>query len=131
MQGCFLGQGQQLHEELSGFYCCDRPLLVCLYNNLCCPGPFQVERMQLKLQGFNFNVVCRSEEHNPSDYTLQQPLSMAHSTKADRVASKELAYHVHWVVEGDVPAPLGLQDIQRERLGKIVTLVRFMNICNK
>ena len=60
--------------------------------------------MRLKLQGFNFNVVYHPGKHNPSDYTSRQPLSMAHSTKADRVASKELEYHVHWMVEGDVPA---------------------------
>ena len=92
----------------------DHQPLVCLYNNPRRPGPFRVERMRLKLQGFNFNVVYRPGKHNPSDYTSRQPLSMAHSTKADRVASKELEYHVHWVVEGDVPAPLSLEDIQRE-----------------
>ena len=73
-----------------------------------------MERMRLKLQGFNFRVVYRPRKHNPSDYTSRQALSILHSTKADRVASKELQYHVHWVVEGDVPAPLSLEDIQRE-----------------
>ena len=68
----------------------------------------------IKLRGFNFSVVYRPEKHNPSDYTSRQPLLMAHSTKADRVASKELEYHEHWVVEGDVPAPLSLEDIQRK-----------------
>ena len=110
--GCLKNQLYLLGHEFT--VVTDHQPLVCLYNNPRRPGPFRVERMRLKLQGFNFNVVYRPGKHNPSDYTSRQPLSMAHSTKADRVASKELEYHVHWVVEGDVPAPLSLEDIQRE-----------------
>jgi transposase InsO family protein len=72
--------------------------------------------MRLKLQGFSFNVVYRPGKFNPSDYTSRQPLPMAHSTKTDLAASRELEAHVHWVVEGDVPLPLTLNDIQRETM---------------
>ena len=94
----------------------DHQPLVCLYNNPRRPGPFRVERMRLKLQGFSFKVVYRPGKFNPSDYTSRQPLPMAHSTKTDLAASEELESHVHWVVEGDVPLPLSLKDIQRETM---------------
>ena len=125
--GCLKNQLYLLGHEFT--VVTDHQPLVCLYSNPCRPGPFRVERMKLKLQRFNFRVVYLPGKHNPSDYTSRQLFSIAHPTKADRVASKELEYHVHCVVEEDAPAPLSLED--REKLGKIVPLVRFMNICNK
>ncbi|XP_028418120.1 uncharacterized protein K02A2.6-like [Dendronephthya gigantea] len=112
--GCLKNQLYLLGHEFT--VVTDHQPLVCLYNNPRRPGPFRVERMRLKLQGFSFKVVYRPGKFNPSDYTSRQPLSMVHSTKADLAASKELESHVHWVVEGDVPLPLSLNDIQRETM---------------
>ena len=112
--GCLKNQLYLLGHEFT--VVTDHQPLVCLYNNPRRPGPFRVERMRLKLQGFSFNVVYRPGKFNPSDYTSRQPLPMAHSTKTDLAASRELEAHVHWVVEGDVPLPLTLNDIQRETM---------------
>ena len=54
----------------------DHKPLVTLYNNPRRPGPFRVERMRLKLQGFSFKVVYRTGKLNPADYTSRHPLPL-------------------------------------------------------
>ena len=74
----------------------DHKLLVSLYNNPRRPGPFRVERMRLKLQGFSFCVIYRSGKLNPTDYTSPQPF--VNSTKEEKKISEALEAHVNWIV---------------------------------
>ena len=90
----------------------DHKPLVTLYNNLRRPGPFQVERMRLKLQGFLFKVVCRTEKLIPADYTSRHPLPLSQCSREELKASAKLEAHVNWVVTNDVPLSLKLEEIR-------------------
>ena len=90
----------------------DHKPLVSLYNNPRRPGPFRVERMRLKLQGFSFKVIYRPGKFNPADYTSRHPLPLARCPKEELQTSAELEAHVNWVVTTDVPPSLELQEIQ-------------------
>ncbi len=52
----------------------DHKPLVSLYTSPRRPGPFRVERMRLKIQGFSFKVVYQPGKLNTADYTSRQPL---------------------------------------------------------
>ena len=90
----------------------DHKPLVSLYNNPRRPGPFRVERMRLKLQGFRFKVLYRPGKLNPADYASRHPLPLARCSKEELKASAELEAHVNWVVTTDVPSSLKLQEIR-------------------
>ena len=51
----------------------DHQPLVSLFNSPRRPGPFRVERIRLKLQGFIFKTVYKSGKWNPSDYLSRHP----------------------------------------------------------
>ena len=70
------------------------------------PGPFRVERLRLKLQGFSFRVIYRTGKLNPTDYTSQQPQPFVNSTKEEKKISEELEAHVNWIVSGNVQPSL-------------------------
>ena len=90
----------------------DHKPLVSLYNNPRRPGPFRVERMRLKLQGFSFKVVYRPGKQNPADYTSRQPLPLSGCTKEKLKESAELEAHVNWVITNDVSPSLKLKEIR-------------------
>ena len=90
----------------------DHKPLVALYNNPRRPGPFRVERMRLKLQGFSFKVLYRAGKLNPADYTSRHPLPLSQCSREDLKASAELEAHVNWVVTTDVPPSLTLNEIR-------------------
>ena len=90
----------------------DHKPLVTLYNNPRRPGPFRVERMRLKLQGFSFKVVYRTGKLNPADYTSRHPLPLSQCSREELKVSAELEGHVNWVVTNDVPPSLKLKEIR-------------------
>ena len=90
----------------------DHKPLVTLYNNPRRPGPFRVERMRLKLQGFSFKVVYRTGKLNPADYTSRHPLPLSQCSREELKVSAELEAHVNWVVTNDVPPSLKLKEIR-------------------
>ena len=90
----------------------DHKPLVTLYNNPRRPGPFRVERMRLKLQGFSFKVVYRTGKLNPADYTSRHLLPLSQCSREELKVSAELEAHVNWVVTNDVPPSLKLKEIR-------------------
>ena len=89
----------------------DHKPLVSLHNNPRRPGPFRVERMRLKLQGFSSKVVYQSGKDNPADYTSRHPLPLSYSSKQELKNSAELEAHVNWVVTNGIPPTLTLEEI--------------------
>ena len=53
----------------------DHKPLVSLLNNPRRDPPFRLERIRLRLQGFNFMIVHISGSLNPNDYTYRHPAS--------------------------------------------------------
>ena len=82
MYGCLKNQLYLLGSTFT--VVTDHKPLVSLYNNPRRPGPFRVERMRLKLQGFSFRVIYRSGKLNPTDYTSRQPQPFVNSTKEEK-----------------------------------------------
>ena len=121
--------GQIEHESLAIQYGClrneicllgrdfdvitDHKPVLTLYNNPRRPGPFRVERMRLKLQGFSFKVVYRTGKLNPADYTSRHPLPLSQCSREELQVSAELEAHVNWVVTNDVPLSLKLKEIRK------------------
>ena len=56
---------------------------------------YRVERIRMKLQGFDFQVNYAPGLRNPSDYMPRNPI-----TKTDKIVSRDLEKHVNLVVEG-------------------------------
>ena len=113
MYGCLKNQLYLLRSTFT--VVTDHKPLVSLYNNPRRPGPFRVERMRLKLQGFSFCVIYQSGKLNPTDYTSRQPQPFVNSTKEEKKISEELEAHVNWIVIGNVPPSLTLKEIQQAR----------------
>ena len=67
-----------------------------MFNNPRALAPFRVERIRLKLQGYNFTVKHVDGPKNPTDYMSRHALA---ATKADIKHSKELEAHVNMVVK--------------------------------
>ena len=71
-----------------------KPLRV-MFNNPRSQAPFRVERIRLKLQGFEFTVKYINGSKNPTDYMSRHSLP---ATKDDLKHSKELEAHVNMVL---------------------------------
>ena len=76
------------------------------------PGPFRVERIRLKLQGFDFNVVHKPGKWNPSDYLSRHPLPARHLSAEELEESQELECHLLKALQ--IPSALSLYEIQEE-----------------
>ena len=66
----------------------DHKPLVSLFNLPTKLGPFRVERIRLKLQGFSFIVIHKPGKSNPSDYLSRHPLSAQCSSTEELEASQ-------------------------------------------
>ena len=95
--GCTRFQMYLLGKQFSLFT--DHQPLVSLMNNPRKDPPFRVERIRLKLQGFDFHVCYLPGKDNPSDYAPRHPVSTC-SKKENRI-SGELASYVHRVILSD------------------------------
>ena len=110
MYGC---ERNQLYLLGSNFtVITDHKPLVSLYNNPKRPGPFRVERMRLRLQGFSFKVVYQKGKLNPSDFPSRQPKPLSMCTSDELNATKELEAHINWVMKEDVPPSISLNEIK-------------------
>ena len=106
-----------------------KPLLP-LFNNPRKFGPARVERIRLKLQGFDFTVIYRSGETNPR-----------HPLVSDKLSLKEIAEqegYLNMVVEDNVSEAISIERVKEaidkdEKLSKlqeIVLSVRKVNVTN-
>ena len=78
----------------------DHKPLVPLFNNPRKLGPARIERIRLRLQGFNFTVIYRPGENNPTDYISRHPL------RCDETSSKETRRqegYLNMMIEERVP----------------------------
>ena len=73
----------------------DHKPLVSIFNNPKKPGPFRVEKMRLKLQGYSFQVVYKKGYSNPTDYLSRHPQKELECTKEDLEMSNKLEAYVH------------------------------------
>ena len=101
----------------------DHKPLVSIFNNPKKPGPFRVEKMRLKLQGYSFQVVYKKGDSNPTDYLSRHPQKLSECTKEDLEMSNELEAYVHWVTSSGLPNAVQVSDIQ-EAVAKDAVLQR-------
>ena len=87
----------------------DHKPLVSLFNS---PTKFRVERITLKLQGFDFNVVHKPGKWNPSDFLSGHPLPARHLSAEELEESQELECHLLKALQ--IPSALSLYEIQEE-----------------
>ena len=89
----------------------DHKPLVHLLNNPRKNSPFRVERIRLKLQGFQFTVEYLPGALNPTDYASRHP----NRNDGDKQSSisDELSAYVNQVVK-EIELPISLQDIEAE-----------------
>ena len=73
----------------------DHKPLVSLLSNPRRDPPFRIERIRLRLQGFNFKIIHISGSLNPSDYTSRHPTPL--NPEDESCISKELSAYVHKV----------------------------------
>ena len=92
----------------------DHKPLVSLFNSPTKPGPFRVERIRLKLQGFSFIVIHKPGKSNPSDYLSRHPLPAQCSSTEELEASQDLECHLLKSLQ--VPSALSLGEIQEESI---------------
>ena len=92
----------------------DHKPLEALFNNPSRPGPFRVERIRLRLQGFSFKVKYRQGKNNPSDYISRHPLPLSCSSKSEIRESSSLEAHVHFIINTDIPDAIDVCKIQEE-----------------
>ena len=94
----------------------DHRPLVSLFNTPTKPGPFRVERLRLKLQGFVYTVIYKSGKWNPSDYLSRHPQLITASSKEELEDSMQLECHVINRIQTDIPAALTLLENQKATL---------------
>ena len=70
----------------------DHKPLVSIFNNPKKNSPFRVERLRLKLQGFDFRVEHLPGSTNPSDYSSRHPMTT--SRRDETCVSDELKAYV-------------------------------------
>ena len=91
----------------------DHKPLVSLFNNPRKPGPFRVEKIRLKLQGYSFTVIYRKGDLNPTDYMSRHPRPLSECTKEELELSNELEAYVHWVTHSGLPEAIKVSDIKK------------------
>ena len=89
----------------------DHQPLVHMLNRPKAQMPYRVERVRLKLQGFNFHVRYIPGKRNPSDFISRCPMPMS---KDDKKLGKELERHVNLVVSDGMPDAVTLEEIRNE-----------------
>ena len=87
----------------------DHNPLVHMFNNPRTQMPYRVERIRMKLQGFNFTVHYTPGKENISDFISRKPIKMKND---DRRAAKELEKHVHFIINEGLPNAVSLDDIK-------------------
>ena len=74
----------------------DHKALVSLFNNPRRNPPFRIERIRLKLQGFNFTIAHITGKLNPSDYASRHPLPS--NSNDDTCISKDLSAYINEII---------------------------------
>ena len=87
----------------------DHKPLVFIFNKPKSENPYRVERMRLKLQGFNFEVKYVKGSQNPIDYLSRKPREL---TEHDRKESKLFEKHVNWVISSGLPDAVTLEEMK-------------------
>ena len=92
----------------------DHRPLVSLFNSPSKPGPFRVERLRLKLQGFQYTVRYQPGKTNPSDYLSRHPIAIQENISEDTTKEDELECHVIHSISSADSLALTLEEIERE-----------------
>ena len=87
---------------------CRKPL-VHIFNRPKTQMPYRVERIGMKLQGFDFYVKYVQGSRNPSDYMTRNPIPITNTYKR---ASRELEKHVNFVVEEGLSKAVTIDEIK-------------------
>ena len=101
----------------------DHKPLMSMFNNPKKNAPFRVERIRLKLLGFDFQVKHLPGKINPSDYTSRHALPT--SPKDETCISDELKAYVNLIVNETIVTFQHLQEASRadDLIHKIITLL--------
>ena len=70
---------------------------------------YRIERIRVKLQGFNFTVKHLPGSKNPTDYISRKPIELK---QKDKQTSKELEKHVYFIVNEGLPEAVTLKEIE-------------------
>ena len=57
-------------------------------------APARIEKIRLKLQGFNSSIVLVKGKHNPADYLSRHPLPYSLCSKAERESFRDIQNHL-------------------------------------
>ena len=61
-------------------------------------APARIEKMRLKLQGFNSTIKLVKGKHNPADYLSRHPLPYKSCSKAEREGFRDIQNHIFVIV---------------------------------
>ena len=81
-----------------------------MFNHPKAQSPFRVERIRLKLHGFDFHVEYITGQKNPSDFISR----CSKFSVSDVDMGKDLEAHVHLVTRTDISAAITNKDIRNE-----------------
>ena len=87
----------------------DHKPLIFMFNNPRSQMPFRIERIRMKLQGFEFTVRHMPGSRNPSDFMSRKPID---TLKSDKKQFRELEKHVYRIVSDGLFDALSLEEIQ-------------------
>ena len=62
-------------------------------------APARIEKIRLKLQGFNSSIVLVKGKHNPADYLSRHPLPYSLCSKAERESFRDIQNHLFLVAK--------------------------------
>ena len=62
-------------------------------------APARINKIRLKLQGFNATIKLVKGKHNPADYLSRHPLPYRFCSKAERASFKDIQNHLFFVAQ--------------------------------
>ena len=91
-------------------------------NNPKCNIPLRIERMMLRLQGYNFDLKFTKSEENISDYTSRHPLETVQKNSS-------VEHYINFVTKYATPNAISIEDVKIETkrdtlLQTVATLIR-------
>ena len=87
----------------------DHKALINLLNNPNATIPLRIERMSLRLQGYDFEMKHVKGEENISDYSSRHPVSPSQTSDESTIEK-----YVNMITRFAVPKAFKIEDIERE-----------------
>ena len=89
-------------------------------------APARIEKVRLKLQGFNATIKLVKGKYNPADYLSRHPLPYRFCSKAERASIRDIQNHLFFVAK-KLPEAITVPRI-REEIKNDAALVEVMKL---